>query len=107
MRPFLMSGLYIMGNLLAGAGLGLLYLAGLRLTVGLIAGSSRPYLWALMSFFARVFLCLAGFWLASGGRAFGMVFCVIGFYAARQVLLRLTVSRLPQLRARLKARENA
>jgi F1F0 ATPase subunit 2 len=99
-----MSGLYITGNILAGAGLGLLHMAGLRLTVARLVSSPHPHIWALMSFFARVFLCLAGFWLASGGRAFGMVFCVIGFYAARQVLLRITLGRLP---ARLKARENA
>ncbi|MDI6797573.1 MAG: ATP synthase subunit I [Desulfatibacillaceae bacterium] len=99
-----MSGLYIMGNLLTGAVLGLLYLAGLRITVDQLASSRHPHILALLSFSARIALCLAGFWLASSGRAFGMVFCLIGFYAARQVLLHITVGRLP---ARPKIRENA
>ena len=99
-----MTALYITGNLMAGAVLGLLYLAGLRLTVERLASSRHPHILALLSFIGRIFLCLAGFWLASSGRALGMVFCVMGFYAARQVFLRITVGRLPN---RLKARENA
>jgi F1F0 ATPase subunit 2 len=76
--------------LLAGMGLGVFFFGGLAWTVRrLVAGGG--VLLTVSSFLLRGALLLAGFWLLAGNRADYWIACLVGFTAARVVLLKVAV----------------
>jgi F1F0 ATPase subunit 2 len=74
--------------LVAGFGLGLFYFGGLWLTVRRIPTTRHPALLTLGSFVGRTLLTLAGFYLVMDGRWERLALCLLGFLAARTVLVR-------------------
>ncbi|MBB3139232.1 ATP synthase subunit I [Halomonas organivorans] len=77
------------GALLAGAGLGLMFFAGLWLTVRRLAVARHPGIWLLASAALRFALALGGLlWLVSRGGASAGLVGVLGFALARWALAR-------------------
>ena len=76
----------------AGAGLGMIFFAGLWWTVRKGVSSPRPALWFLCSGLLRMSVVLAGFYFVSGGQFRRLVACLVGFIIARVVVTRLTRS---------------
>ncbi len=83
--------------LLAGAAgglLGLLFFGGLWWTVRRAFDSPRPALWIAGSLLLRMACVAAGFVVVSAGDWRRMLSCLLGFWAARGLVVRLT-ARLP------------
>ena len=76
----------------AGAGLGMVFFAGLWWTVRKGVSSLRPALWFLGSGLLRMSVVLAGFYFVSGGQFKRLVACLVGFIIARVVVTWLTRS---------------
>jgi len=76
----------------AGAGLGMVFFAGLWWTVRKGVSSLRPALWFLGSGLLRMSVVLAGFYFVSGGQFRRLVACLVGFILARFVVTWLTRS---------------
>ena len=76
----------------AGAGLGMIFFAGLWWTVRKGVSSPRPALWFLGSGLLRMSGVLAGFYFVSGGQFRRLVACLVGFIIARVVVTWLTRS---------------
>jgi len=76
----------------AGAGLGMIFFAGLWWTVRKGVSSPRPALWFLGSGLLRMSVVLAGFYFVSGGQFRRLVACLVGFIIARVVVTWLTRS---------------
>jgi F1F0 ATPase subunit 2 len=74
--------------LLAGFGLGVLFFAGLWLTVRALPRSRYPAALMLASFWGRTGLVIAGFTLAIGRRWQNALVCLLGFLIARLLLAR-------------------
>ena len=74
----------------AGAGLGMIFFAGLWWTVRKGISSPRPALWFLGSGLLRMSVVLAGFYFVSGGQFRRLVACLVGFIVMRLVVLWLT-----------------
>ena len=73
---------------LGGAGLGVFYFAGLWWTVQKLASTQSPALLSLGSFAVRTAVVLTGFYFIMGGQWERLMACLVGFVAARIVLLR-------------------
>ena len=80
----------------AGAALGLFYFGGLWLTVRRLPRSRRPGLLLLGSFLVRSAVVVPGFYFVMGGRWERLLACLVGFLAARTVLLVLLRPRAGQ-----------
>jgi F1F0 ATPase subunit 2 len=82
------------GDLTAAAAggfcLGVLYFAGLWLTVKKGVLSRRPWLWVLSSMVIRTIATLAGFVLLSDGNLPRLLFCTVGFAAAKTLIVWLS-----------------
>lgn len=76
----------------AGAGLGMIFFAGLWWTVRKGVSSPRPALWFLGSGLLRMSVVLAGFYFVAGGQFRRLVACLVGFIIARVVVTWLTRS---------------
>lgn len=77
----------------AGFGLGALFFGALWWTVRRGMQSRWPALWFLPSLILRTALVLAGFYLVADGRWQRLLFCLLGFIAARLVCARLARPR--------------
>jgi F1F0 ATPase subunit 2 len=71
----------------AGAMLGVVFFGGLWWTVRKGVSSIRPALWFLGSMVLRTSVTLAGFYFVAGGRWQRLVACLVGFVAARFVVM--------------------
>ena len=74
----------------AGGLLGLLFFGGLWWTVRRAFASPRPALWVGGSLLLRMGCVVAGFVLVSGGDWRRLLSCLLGFWAARWLVLRFT-----------------
>jgi F1F0 ATPase subunit 2 len=74
----------------AGVLLGGIFFGGLWWTVRNGLTSKQPGLWFLGSLVARTTVVLVGFFYASGGRWQQLLSCLIGFLAARAIVIRLS-----------------
>ncbi len=77
----------------AGVGLGLLYFAGLWLTVRRLSASPRPVLLAVASMAVRSLALVGGLALVSGGRPERWALCLVGFLLARGIAVWSTRDR--------------
>jgi F1F0 ATPase subunit 2 len=75
---------------LAGVMLGAIFFGGLWWTVAKGLPSSRPARWFLASLLLRMSIVLTGFYFVAGGHGERLVACLLGFLAARLIVLRLT-----------------
>lgn len=84
--------LYTSSALIAGLILGLIFFGGLWLTVKKAVASKTPALWFLGSFLFRVSVTLLGFYYLSSSNWQRMLVCLVGFIAARFIVLYMTKS---------------
>ena len=77
----------------AGVGLGAVFFGGLWWTIRRGLASPRPALWFLGSALLRTAFALAGFYFVSSGQWQRLTACLVGFIAARLIVLRLTRHR--------------
>lgn len=82
----------IIAALVAGIALGVIFFGGLWLTVKRTLTAKVPWLWVLGSFTFRVGTILTGFYFISSGNWQRLVSCLIGFIAARFVVIHFTKS---------------
>lgn len=80
--------------LLVGVMLGLVFFAGLWWTVRRGMVSAQPALWFITSLVVRGAVTLGGIYLVSAGQWQRLLMCLLGFWLARALVLRLT--REPQ-----------
>ncbi len=73
--------------LLAGLALGLVYFGGLWWTVMRAPQSPTPMLWFVGSLLLRTLVALSGFYFVSEGQALQLGVCLLGFVAARALVL--------------------
>ena len=76
--------------LLGGVLLGLVFFGGLWWTVRRGMVSAQPALWFITSLLARVLVTLVGIYLLSAGQWQRLLMCLLGFWLARALVLRLT-----------------
>lgn len=74
----------------AGVALGAIFFGGLWWTVRKGVVSPRPALWFFGSMLARMGIVLAGFYLVGNGHWQRLVACLVGFVAARLLVVWLT-----------------
>jgi len=84
--------LYLMLALIGGIILGTLFFGGLWITVKKAVTSKIPALWIVGSFFLRIGLILIGFYYISLGNWQRLIMCVLGFIAARYIVVQITKS---------------
>jgi F1F0 ATPase subunit 2 len=72
-----------------GLVLGAIFFGGLWWTVRKGISSPRPALWFLGSVLVRMSIVLAGFYFVGGGHWERLVACLLGFVAARFIVMRL------------------
>lgn len=76
-------------SLAAGLALGALFFGGLWWTVRRGLSSDRPALWFFGSQLLRMSLTLAGFFLIARGHWERLLTCLLGFFMARLIVMRL------------------
>ena len=79
-------------SLIAGIILGTLFFGGLWLTVKKAVGSKYAALWVLASSLLRTAIVLTGFYFVADGSWQRLLVCVLGFIAARFIVMYLTKS---------------
>ena len=91
------SSLFILLAAAAGAGalLGLIFFGGLWWTLRRALASKRAALWVGASLLFRMLTTSAGFVFVSAGDWRRLLSCLLGFLAARWLILRLTPSLSP------------
>ena len=77
---------------LAGAALGAFFFGGLWWTVRKSLVSRQPAVWVFCSFLLRMGVTMTGFYFVAGSDWQRLLACVIGFFMARHIVLRLTRS---------------
>jgi F1F0 ATPase subunit 2 len=89
-----MTGMHDAGSLLqavtAGAALGGVFFVGLWWTVQLATMARNPAPWFLASLLLRMSVVLAGFYYAGGRHWDRLAACVVGFVAARVIVIVLS-----------------
>ena len=93
MTESLSLSLSLLFSWISGSILGLLYFAGLWLTVQKVVSSSHPALWIMGSLLFRTALVLLGFYYVSGGNLYRLILCLVSFITSRFVVLRITRER--------------
>jgi F1F0 ATPase subunit 2 len=73
----------------AGIVLGTFFFYGLWLTVRKLPLARRPVVMSLSSFFGRLAIVLVGFYFITAGRWERLAVCLVGFLAARMVLVKI------------------
>lgn len=81
---------------MAGMALGAFFFGGLWWTVKSSVSSPRPGLLVFVSLILRLGITLAGFYLVAGGHWQPLVACLVGFVAARVIVVRLLAPRFEQ-----------
>jgi F1F0 ATPase subunit 2 len=84
------ESIYMVLAFIAGIILGLLFFGGLWLTVKKIVTAKKPALLFLGSLFFRVSITLIGFYYISLGNWQRLLICLVGFIAARYIIIHLT-----------------
>lgn len=74
----------------AGVLLGVMFFGGLWWTVRKGFSARQPALWFLGSLLLRMSIALTGFYVVSGGHWERLLVCLLGFFLARLILMRLT-----------------
>ena len=74
----------------AGIALGIIFFGGLWFTVKKIVRAKIPALWVLGSFIVRVGIVLPGFYFIGAGNWQRLIICLIGFIAARFIVIHFT-----------------
>lgn len=74
----------------AGLLLGIMFFAGLWLTLRKAICSRRPARWLLGSWFLRTGLALSGFYLVANGHWQRLLACLLGFVIARFMVTQFT-----------------
>jgi F1F0 ATPase subunit 2 len=87
--------LWLVLALVLGAALGVFYFGGLWYTVLRLPETRNPALLTFLSYLGRMAVVLAGFYLLSGGNWQRLVASLVGFLAARQVMIRRYRPDLP------------
>jgi F1F0 ATPase subunit 2 len=87
------EAMWIVPAVAGGAVLGAFFFGSLWLTVQRLPRVERPGLVVLVSFFARTLVTLLGFYLLMDGRWERLVAALLGFLAARAVILPLARPR--------------
>ncbi|MBA2249136.1 MAG: ATP synthase subunit I [Chitinophagaceae bacterium] len=82
--------LLIIAAFVAGIALGIIFFGGLWITVKKSVNAKVPWLWVLGSFIVRVGIVMPGFYFISSGNWQRLVSCLIGFIAARFVVIHFT-----------------
>jgi len=72
--------------------LGVLFFGGLWLTVKKLVTAKMPEIWFIGSFFLRIGITLIGFYFISLGNWQRLLICVLGFVAARFIVMHVTKS---------------
>jgi F1F0 ATPase subunit 2 len=86
MNEFMTLALALVVGLLLGA----IFFGGLWWTVRKGVSSPRPALWFLGSLLLRMSITLGGFYFVGRGHWERLVACLLGFAAARLIVMRLT-----------------
>lgn len=86
----------------AGVGLGVLFFGGLWWTVRKGMASAQPALWFFASLLIRLGLVLAGFSFVGAAQWERLLACLLGFVAARLIIMRLT---RPPIKSASRSRE--
>lgn len=86
----------------AGMLLGGVFFGGLWWTVRKCVVTPYPARWMLGSGLARMSITLAGFYFVSAGQLKPLLACVVGFIAARLIVMRLT---RPEIQVLAKTKE--
>ena len=74
----------------AGILLGIIFFGGLWITVKKIVHAKSPALWLLASFFFRIAIVLLGFYFVGAGNLQRLLICLVGFIAARFIVVHFT-----------------
>ena len=82
--------IYLAIALGAGILLGIFFFGGLWWTVRKLVAAQSPALWFLASLGLRMGVALAGFYLVGRGDWKRLAACLLGFMAARSIVVRLT-----------------
>ncbi|MDD2271575.1 MAG: ATP synthase subunit I [Desulfuromonadaceae bacterium] len=75
---------------LAGGVIGLFFFGGLWWTVRKGVSAQQPALWFFGSMVLRMCVALAGFYIVSNRHLDRLMFCLLGFFLARIIVMRLT-----------------
>ena len=89
-----MRTLIWLAAVVAGLLLGIVFFAGLWLTLRKAVCSERPALWLLGSQFLRTGLALSGFYLVADGHWQRLLACLLGFVIARFMVTQFTGRRV-------------
>lgn len=84
--------LLLMAVFVAGIALGIIFFGGLWFTVKKMVTAKIPALWMLGSFIFRVGIVLLGFYLTGAGNLQRLIICLLGFIAARFIVIYFTRS---------------
>jgi F1F0 ATPase subunit 2 len=87
------EALSLLLSFISGSVLGLLYFAGLWLTVQKVATSAHPAVLVMSSLLSRTALVLIGFYYVSGGNLYRLLLCLMSFVCSRFIILRITRER--------------
>jgi F1F0 ATPase subunit 2 len=82
--------IYVVLVFMAGVALGVLFFGGLWLTVKRMATSKKPAFLFFVSFCLRMAVVLIGFDYVAPGNLRGLLICLLGFIAARFMVVRYT-----------------
>ncbi|MGK2860363.1 MAG: N-ATPase subunit AtpR [Chitinophagaceae bacterium] len=75
---------------ITGLVLGILFFGGLWFTVKKSVTARMPALWIFSSFFLRIGITLIGFYFIAAGSWQRLLICLVGFIAARFIVIRFT-----------------
>jgi F1F0 ATPase subunit 2 len=84
--------LYMILTLIIGMALGSLFFGGLWFTVKKAVTAKYPAIWFFVSFISRVSIVLIGFYYVSQAGWQHLLICLLGFIAARFLVVRTTRS---------------
>ncbi|CDS53823.1 Sodium-transporting ATPase subunit R [Polaromonas sp. CG9_12] len=77
---------------IAGGAMGAFFFGGLWWTVRKSLASRQPAVWVFCSLLLRMGVTMTGFYVVSGANWQRLLACVVGFFMARHIVIRLTRS---------------
>jgi F1F0 ATPase subunit 2 len=86
--------LNLISALVAGFLLGAIFFGGLWWTIQKGLSSKRPAFWFIGSLLLRTSTAVVGFYIVSGNHWERLLICLLGFFIARRITIRLT--KLPE-----------